>query len=98
VQTFEILGKKYRIQSSLRTDEAEKINGEIVKRFRSLEAEYPALDKIDILVLCIIELKEKISGMEKNFKKDTEKLDKIRNNVALLEKKIVEELKNLDKA
>lgn len=97
MQTFDILGKKYQIQSSLGAEEIEKINGEIVKRLRSLASEYPALDKIDTLVLYMIELKEKISGMEKTFKKETEKLEKIKNKIAFLEKKIVEELKNLDK-
>ena len=97
MQTFEILGKKYRIQSSLEAGEAGRINGEITRRLKSLASEYAALDKIDILILYIIELKEKISEMEKISGKEAGRLDKARNRIMLLEKKVAEELKNLDK-
>ncbi len=98
MQTFEILGKKYQIQSSLDADEIGKINGEIVKRLNNLTYEYPALDKIDILVLYIIELKEEISCMERASGREAGRLDKIRSKLVLLEKRVAEELKNLDKA
>ncbi len=98
MQTFEILGKKYQIQSSLDAGEADKINGEIESRLRGLISEYPALDKIDILVLYVIELKKKISGMERNYSREAGKLEKAKNKVAILEKTITEKLKNLDKS
>lgn len=96
MHTFEILGKKYQVQSSLNPEETDKINGEIVKRLKSLTYEYPTLDKIDILILYIIELKEKISILEKTSSKEAGRLDNIRNKISLLEKKITEEIKNLD--
>ncbi len=96
-QTFNILGKKYRIQSRLSSEEIEKINKEIVYHLRNLAMEYPALDKMDALVLCIIELKEKIIDMEKRGKKEMEKMEKIKKKIIFLEKKVLEELKILTK-
>lgn len=97
MQTFDIFGKKYQIQSGLNSGETEKINGDVVKRLKILAIEYPSLDRMDILILYVIELKEKIRDMEKSFKKESDKLEKTRDKVVSLEKKIVEELKNLDK-
>jgi len=97
VEILDIFGKKYQIQSGLTSEEIERINRDIIRRMKTLAMEYPALDRIDTLILYIIELNEKIVGMEKKTKKEKENLERIRSKIDFLETKIKEEIKNLDK-
>jgi flagellar motility protein MotE (MotC chaperone) len=94
MQTFDILGKKYQIQSPLSSEEIEKINGEIVKQLKMITMDYPSLDRMDILVLYIIELKEKINDMEKRIKKEMERKERVKDKILSLEKEVSEELNN----
>jgi len=93
MEKLEILGKKYQIQSGLPPEEVLRIHREIVKRLKILSLEYPNLDKIDILVLYVIELNEKIIDMEKTLKKETKKIEDIRTKIFHLEEKILTNLR-----
>jgi len=93
VEKLEILGKKYQIQSGLSSEEVIRMHREIVKRLKTLSLEYPSLDRIDILVLYVIELNEKIIDMEKTLKKEVKKLEEIRTKIFHLEEKIKEKNK-----
>ncbi len=95
MQTLDIFGKKYQIQTGLSSEDVERMNLEIVGRIKTLAAEYPALDRIDILILYIVELNEKIDSLGKRLKKEGEKFDEVKNKILFLEKKLVEELNNL---
>jgi hypothetical protein len=98
VEILDIFGKKYHVQSKLTPDEAGRINREIVKRLKTLALEYPALDRMDALVLYAVELNEKILDMEKAEKKDRDRMEKVRSKIFALEEKIKEEIKKFDKS
>jgi cell division protein ZapA (FtsZ GTPase activity inhibitor) len=93
MEKLEILGKKYQIQSGLSPEEVLRMHREIVKRLKTISLEYPSLDKIDILVLYVIELNEKIIDMEKVLKKEVKKIEDIRTKIFHLEEKIKEKAK-----
>jgi len=93
VEILDIFGKKYHVQSGVTPDEADRINREIVKRLKILALEYPALDRMDALVLYVVELNEKILDMEKAAKKDRDRIEKVRSKIFALEEKIKEEIK-----
>lgn len=88
MEKFEIFGRTYRLQSGLSSDEVSQVNKEIVKRVKTLSAEYPTLDKIDILVLYVVELNEKIIELEKKLKKEKDKIENIKIKLSHLEEKI----------
>ena len=98
MEILDILGKKYQVQSGLTTDEISRINREIVKRLKTLALEYPSLDRMDALVLYVVELNEKILDMEKAAKKERDRMEKVRSKIFALEEKIKEEIKKLDKS
>lgn len=93
MEKLEILGKKYPIQSGLSPEEILRMHREIVKRLKAISLEYPNLDKIDILVLYVIELNEKIIDMEKVLKKEAKKIEDIRTKIFHLEEKLKEKTK-----
>ncbi|MCM8777708.1 MAG: cell division protein ZapA [Candidatus Omnitrophica bacterium] len=93
MEKLEIFGKKYQIQSGLSSEEVIRMYREIVKRLKTLSLEYPRLDKVDILVLYVIELNEKIIEMEKVLKKEVKKIEEIRTKIFRLEGKIKEKSK-----
>ncbi|MCX8082068.1 MAG: cell division protein ZapA [bacterium] len=97
MEKLEILGKKYKIQSDIASEEIIKMHSEIVKRLKDLSSEYPTLDKIDILVLYVIELKKEIIDKEKQIQKGKNKLESISKKISLIEEKIKENIKNLDR-
>ena len=97
--TFNILGRKYPVESHLEPKETEKINERITQDVAKLEIQYPNADRIDILVFYLIELCEKLVNLEKVLqqKKETQdvlshKIKKIRQQV----NKEIEKLTNLD--
>jgi len=96
---FNILGRKYQVESLLEQKEIGKINEKITQDIIKLEIRYPNADRIDILIFYLIELWEKIVNLEKNLqqKKETQnvlnyKIKKIRQQVD----KEIEKLTNLD--
>lgn len=96
IQSIDILGKKYRIQSDFKNEEIDGIRRDINSRLKMLIMEYPNLDRIDILILYIIELQEKINLMEKKRNKENEKLAKISQKLYSIEKKIKNEIEKID--
>ena len=97
--TFNILGRKYPVESHLESKETEKINEIIMQNVAKLEIQYPNADKIDILVFYLIELCEKLVNLEKILqqKKETQsvlshKIKKIQQQV----NKEIEKLTNMD--
>ena len=97
--TFNILGRKYPVESHLESKETEKINEIITQDVAKLEIRYPNADRIDILVFYLIELCEKLVNLEKILqqKKETQsvlshKIKKIQQQV----NKEIEKLTNMD--
>ncbi|MBN1445931.1 MAG: cell division protein ZapA [Candidatus Omnitrophica bacterium] len=95
MEILDIFGKKYRVQSGLNSDEISRINREIVKRLRTLALEYPSLDRMDALVLYIVELNEKITDMEKKVSREKDKLERVKKRIIALEGKIREVIKKV---
>lgn len=93
MEKLEIFGKKYQIQSGLSSEEIIRINKEIENRLKVLSMEYSTLDNIDILVLYVVELHEKIMELEKKVKKEFEKLESIKTKIFRLEENIREKVK-----
>ncbi len=98
VEILDIFGKKYQVQSGLTYDEISRINREIVKRLKTLALDYPAFDRMDALVLYIVELNEKILEMEKAAQKEKDRMEKVRSKIFALEERIKEEIKKFDKS
>ncbi|MDD3726124.1 MAG: cell division protein ZapA [Candidatus Ratteibacteria bacterium] len=93
MEKLEIFGKKYQIQSGLSSEEIIRINKEIENRLKVLSMEYSTLDNIDILVLYVVELHEKIMELEKKVKKEFEKLESIKTKIFRIEENIREKVK-----
>lgn len=97
IQSVDVLGKKYQIQSDFKSDEIEEIIRDINRRLKALAMDYPNLDKIDVLILYVIELNEKIYLMEKDEKRESERFAKISRKLSSIEEKIKNELEKLDR-
>ncbi|MGI6595174.1 MAG: cell division protein ZapA [Elusimicrobia bacterium] len=93
MEKLEILGKRYQIQSGLSLTDVGRMHKDIERRLKFFSSEYPNLDKIDILVLYVIELNEKIIDMENKLKKETDRLSKIRIKILSLEEKVKGKIK-----
>lgn len=92
MEKLEIFGKKYPIQSGLSSEEISRINKEMEKRLKFLSHEYSKLDNMDILILYVVELHEKIIELEKKLKKESEKMENIKTKISHLEEKIREKI------
>jgi len=90
-----ILGKTYSIQSSLSFSDINKIAKEINEKYKILENEYRTFDKVDILILYIIELYEMIYTFKKGIIEKEEYKNKIVKKVEEIEKDIETTLENL---
>ena len=97
IQSIDIFGKKYQVQLGLKNSELTEINTDINTRLKTLMVEYSNLDKIDILIFYIIELHEKLYFMKRQLAKQEEKLRKISEKLVSVEKKIKNEIENLDR-
>lgn len=91
-----ILGKTYLISSSLPSEEIGKIIKEINEKCKSLEYQYEKFDRVDILIIYLIELYEIIYNLKKELMKKEWDKKIIRNKVEEIEKEI-ELILNLDK-
>jgi cell division protein ZapA (FtsZ GTPase activity inhibitor) len=94
VQNLNILGKKYRIQTNFNEKEAAQINEEINSRLKLLESENPTLDRIDLFLLYIIEMHEKIFELDRKFARENEKIKKAERKLIKLEEDIKKQLEN----
>jgi|YelNatPaOPRAMG01_1025707.scaffolds.fasta_scaffold260215_1 cell division protein ZapA (FtsZ GTPase activity inhibitor) len=90
-----VLGKKYKIKSSLSPVEINKIAKEINEKYKILEKEYPTFDKLDILIFYLIELYEVVYNLKKKLSREEEIKNRIKNKLTDLEKDVVLTLQNL---
>ncbi|MCM8805085.1 MAG: cell division protein ZapA [Candidatus Omnitrophica bacterium] len=83
-----ILGKTYSIYSSLPSEEISKIVKEINEKCRRLENEYNRFDKVDILIIYLIELYEMIYNLKKDLVKKELDRKNIKSKIEEIEKEI----------
>lgn len=93
-----ILGKTYSIQSILPPSEIEKIVKEINEKYRHLENIYRTFDKVDILIIYLIELYETIYNLKKELNSKEEFKNRIKNRIEKLEKELESAIENLKAA
>ena len=101
MKTFNLdfLGKKYKytIESSLTQQEIDKISEEIKNSIANLEKKYPTKDKVDILILYIIELWEKFKKSEDTFFSKNSSLEMVKKRLKRIILEVEEEVKKLTK-
>jgi len=86
-----ILGRTYSISTSMPFNEINRIAKEINEKYKNLENNYKSFDKVDILVIYLIELYETIYNLKKELSKKDEFKNKIKEEIEKIEK----ELENL---
>ncbi|RKY31024.1 MAG: hypothetical protein DRP67_03350 [Candidatus Omnitrophota bacterium] len=101
MKTFyiDILGKKYkyRIETSLTQQEIDNISQQIKESVDNLQKKYPAKDKIEILLLYIIELWEKFKNYENKFFSQKTSLEIARKRIERIISQVENEIKRLTK-
>ncbi|MCM8772152.1 MAG: cell division protein ZapA [Candidatus Omnitrophica bacterium] len=90
-----ILGKTYTIQTSLSSLEIDEIVKEINEKYKFLEKEYKAFDKVDLLVFYIIDLYERIYKLKKEIEMKEKNKSKVVRKIEEVERDIERLLKNL---
>lgn len=94
--------KKYRINilgrnCTIATDKDEpfmrKIEKEINQHLGSLKASMPHADNLDLCIVCLFFLSEKIDTLEKSIEKTTRLSSDAKKILNLLRKDIIEEIK-----
>jgi cell division protein ZapA (FtsZ GTPase activity inhibitor) len=92
-----ILGRTYSISSSIPFSEVNKIAKEINEKYKNLENIYKAFDKVDILVIYLIELYETIYNLKRELFKKEEFKNKIKEEVEKIEKDLEFAIESLTK-
>ncbi|MGC8977539.1 MAG: cell division protein ZapA [Candidatus Ratteibacteria bacterium] len=83
-----IFGKTYFIYSTLPSNEINKIVREINEKYRQLEQQYKTFDKVDILIVFLIELYEVIYNLKKEIAKNHQDRKVIKEKIEEIEKEI----------
>jgi predicted DNA-binding transcriptional regulator len=92
-----ILGRIYSISSSIPFNEVERIAKEINEKYKNFESIYKHFDKVDILVIYLIELYETIYNLKKELAKKDEFKSKIKGEIEKIEKELELGIENLTK-
>jgi len=92
-----ILGRTYSISSSMPFNEVNKIAKEINEKYKNLENIYKSFDKVDILVIYLIELYEAIYNLKRELFKKEEFKNKIKEEVEKIEKDLEFAIESLTK-
>lgn len=92
---FNVLGRKYQVESLLEQKETVKINEKISQDIINLEIRYPNADRIDILIFYLIELREKIVNLEKFLQSKDETLNILSHKIKKVEQQISLEIEKL---
>jgi len=94
---IKILGREYLLQSDINEEQLEKTKKEIEEKIHYFEKQYPTVDKIDLLVLFIFDLLERIYIKDRQLHEMQEKLENVKIKVERIENKIKEKINNLTK-
>jgi len=92
-----ILGRTYSIASSIPFSEINKIAKEINEKYRNFENIYKTFDKVDILVIYLMELYEIIYNLKKELSKKDEFKNKIKEEIEKIERDLESTIENLTK-
>lgn len=92
-----ILGKTYSLQSDFDEKEFRKIKKEVEDKIKHYENQYPTADKLDLLVIFVFELFEKIHTTEKKLQEEKKKCEKAKKRIEQIEKRLKEKVVNLTK-